>query len=121
MSDRWIITAPIDRGWTPAEIAQISRAAQAFLAALPAGFWPLTIDGIGVLPPTVPVTWPQPSEIDMSPDSGLSEPVGSAAPIPMSAGYRYTIPGLSGEWLFAGSSTIDMGADGRVTLLMVRA
>ena len=31
----WSISGPIDTSWTPAELAQIARAAQAFIAALP--------------------------------------------------------------------------------------
>ena len=61
----WNISGPIDFVWTPAEIAQIARAAQAFQAMLPddkgiVHF--VRIDGLGVLDGSVEVTWPQPGD-----------------------------------------------------------
>lgn len=49
----WSITAPSDIAWTPEEVAQIVRAAQAFQAALPYGgqFDQILLGGIDVIAP----------------------------------------------------------------------
>lgn len=68
MMPEWDIHGPTDYAWTPAEVAQIARAAQAFLAALPnpypsggvAGL--VKIHGIGVIDGETKVEWPQPNE-----------------------------------------------------------
>lgn len=61
----WDIHGPGNRVWTPAEIAQIARAAQAFQAALPrigGAVHLVTLHGLSVLDGGVEVTWPQPGE-----------------------------------------------------------
>jgi hypothetical protein len=62
----WSIDGPLDFAWTPEEMAQIGRAAQAFQAALPTGggFLDHTvrIDGLGIVDSTVKVDWPQPGD-----------------------------------------------------------
>jgi hypothetical protein len=66
MTADWNISGPIDYAWTPAELAQIARAAQAFQAMLPnatGGILHLVrLDGVTVLDGSVVVDWPQPSE-----------------------------------------------------------
>jgi len=60
----WRIVGPDNMLWTPAEVAQVVRAAQAFRAALPNGagkiYHSVEIDGVHILPGDVAVTWPQP-------------------------------------------------------------
>jgi hypothetical protein len=62
----WDIHGPSEYAWTPDEVAQVVRAAQAFHAALPNATGKLhhtvTLHGVGVLPASVPVDWPQPGD-----------------------------------------------------------
>lgn len=62
----WRISGPDNFIWTPDEIAQISRAAQAFVEALPNAEGKLkhfvSLHEIGVLDGSVRVTWKQPGD-----------------------------------------------------------
>lgn len=62
----WNISGPIDHIWTPVEIAQIARAAQAFQAMLPNWAGNVThlvrLDGICVIDGAAKVDWPQPDD-----------------------------------------------------------
>ncbi len=66
MTADWNISGPIDYAWTPAELAQIARAVQAFQAMLPNATGKIVhlvrLDGVTVLDGSVPVDWPQPDE-----------------------------------------------------------
>ena len=65
MSDQtWHITAP-GNAYTPAEVAHITRAAQAFLKVVsvigaPKAYHSVVLDDLVVLPGSIEVTWPQP-------------------------------------------------------------
>jgi hypothetical protein len=62
----WRIHGPDNFSWTPAEVAQIARAAQAFQDALPKASKNVVhfvrLQNIGVLDGRVVVNWPQPKE-----------------------------------------------------------
>ncbi len=62
----WNISGPIDYLWTPAELAQIARAAQAFQAMLPNPTGKILhivrLTGLTVLDGAAVVDWPQPGE-----------------------------------------------------------
>ena len=62
----WSISGPLGVAWTPAELAQIGRAVQAFVAALPNAsgrmVHEVTLNGVIVLDGQVKVDWPQPAD-----------------------------------------------------------
>jgi hypothetical protein len=63
----WDIHGPTDFAWTPTEIAQIARAAQAFAEALASVGSGRTIHlvrlhGVGVLSSDTVLDWPQPGD-----------------------------------------------------------
>lgn len=65
----WTIQAPGNFSWTPAELAQIGRAVQAFQAELPNAApgrirHLVAIEGLSVLDGATLVDWPQPGEAD---------------------------------------------------------
>jgi hypothetical protein len=66
MTQDWDIHGPSDHIYTPAEIAQVARAAQAFEAALPRPNDGVThlvrLHGLTVLDGRTVVNWPQPGE-----------------------------------------------------------
>jgi hypothetical protein len=62
----WEIVASVGVAWTPAEVAQITRAAQAFQAELPTAggktYHLVHLNMITVLENRVEITWPQPGD-----------------------------------------------------------
>ncbi len=75
---RWTIRSAENFAYTPAEIAQIGRAAQAFLDVMrtvggPNAFHLVSLE-VGVLNPAVAVAHPQPDEFDVKPWTGVADP-----------------------------------------------
>jgi hypothetical protein len=63
MTAKWEIVGPDDYIWTPAELAQIARAAQAFQAALPGKQDNVVqLSALGVIDGHTKIDWPQPGE-----------------------------------------------------------